>query len=330
MNKNDFASVVPKIKVWETKLLNKSFYDKLLDSNSLEEAVGFLQETPYGAELNKDNFEKTLNDSYKNLCSELHKSMKDNKIVDLVRLKNDYHNAKTLIKSRVLNNKDFSYILSNNGNINIDSIKVTLKGDGYREIPELLSKAMFEALESFEQTKDSQIIDIVFDRYMFENIVDVSKDINNAFVAGYVQSLIDLTNIKTILRLKKINKDKNFLKKVLIDGGVLSLDFCEGLFNDSVDNLSNKIFFTNYANLINEGVNDYKETNSLSSLERKIDDYLMNYIKDAKYISIGVEPVFAYLYAVETEVKNLRLILAGKLNDVDSEIIRERLRESYV
>lgn len=330
MNKNDFASVVPKIKVWETKLLNKSFYDKLLDSNSLEEAVGFLQETPYGAELNKDNFEKTLNDSYKNLCSELHKSMKDNKIVDLVRLKNDYHNAKTLIKSRVLNNKDFSYILSNNGNINIDSIKVTLKGDGYREIPELLSKAMFEALESFEQTKDSQIIDIVFDKYMFENIVDVSKDINNAFVAGYVQSLIDLTNIKTILRLKKINKDKNFLKKVLIDGGVLSLDFCEGLFNDSVDNLSNKIFFTNYANLINEGVNDYKETNSLSSLERKIDDYLMNYIKDAKYISIGVEPVFAYLYAVETEVKNLRLILAGKLNDVDSEIIRERLRESYV
>ena len=197
MNKNDFASVVPKIKVWETKLLNKSFYDKLLDSNSLEEAVGFLQETPYGAELNKDNFEKTLNDSYKNLCSELHKSMKDNKIVDLVRLKNDYHNAKTLIKSRVLNNKDFSYILSNNGNINIDSIKVTLKGDGYREIPELLSKAMFEALESFEQTKDSQIIDIVFDRYMFENIVDMSKDINNAFVAGYVQSLIDLTNIKS-------------------------------------------------------------------------------------------------------------------------------------
>lgn len=330
MNKNDFASVVPKIKVWETKLLNKSFYDKLLDSNSLEEAVGFLQETPYGAELNKDNFEKTLNDSYKNLCSELHKSMKDNKIVDLVRLKNDYHNAKTLIKSRVLNNKDFSYILSNNGNINIDSIQVTLKGDGYREIPELLSKAMFEALESFEQTKDSQIIDIVFDRYMFENIVNVSKDINNAFVTGYIQSLIDLTNIKTILRLKKINKDKNFLKKVLIDGGVLSLDFCEGLFNDSVDNLSNKIFFTNYVNLINEGVNDYKETNSLSSLERKIDDYLMNYIKDAKYISIGVEPVFAYLYAVETEVKNLRLILAGKLNNVDSEIIRERLRESYV
>ena len=47
-----------------------------------------------------------------------------------------------------------------------------------------------------------------------------------------------------------------------------------------------------------------------------------------EHFSIG--PVIAYLLAKETEITAVRLILSAKLNDLDSDIIKERLRELYV
>jgi len=55
----------------------------------------------------------------------------------------------------------------------------------------------------------------------------------------------------------------------------------------------------------------------------------MSFIKNAKRINFGPEPIIAYIIAKETEIKIIRIILAGKLNKVDSNIIRERLRDIY-
>jgi len=34
--------------------------------------------------------------------------------------------------------------------------------------------------------------------------------------------------------------------------------------------------------------------------------------------------------AKETEIKNARIIMVGKINNISNDVIRERLRESYV
>ncbi|EGY80657.1 V-type ATP synthase, subunit C [Peptoniphilus indolicus ATCC 29427] len=47
-------------------------------------------------------------------------------------------------------------------------------------------------------------------------------------------------------------------------------------------------------------------------------------------MTYGPEVLFAYLYARETEIKNIRMILISKLNSTDTNSIRERLRETYV
>ena len=65
-------------------------------------------------------------------------------------------------------------------------------------------------------------------------------------------------------------------------------------------------------------------------LEKLIDNYIMNMMRDAKIIPFGVEPVIAYIYAKETEIKIIRIIMVGKLNNIAVEVIRERLRDIYV
>ena len=64
--------------------------------------------------------------------------------------------------------------------------------------------------------------------------------------------------------------------------------------------------------------------------ERLCDNFIMSYIKEAKYKSLTMEPMAAYIYARETEVKTVRIIMSGKINGIDADVIKERLRDAYV
>ena len=57
---------------------------------------------------------------------------------------------------------------------------------------------------------------------------------------------------------------------------------------------------------------------------------MMEYVRVARFKALTIEPLVAYVYAKETEIKNVRIILTGKINQIDPENIKERLRDSYV
>jgi len=69
---------------------------------------------------------------------------------------------------------------------------------------------------------------------------------------------------------------------------------------------------------------------SLSSFERWCEDLLIRKIRPQKYNSFTIDPLAAYLIARDNEIKTVRIILLGKLNQLPEDIIRERLREMYV
>ena len=56
----------------------------------------------------------------------------------------------------------------------------------------------------------------------------------------------------------------------------------------------------------------------------------MEYIKKAKLLCFGFEPILAFLIGKEYELQAVRIILSGKINGVPVEIIKERLRDMYV
>lgn len=329
MERTDFASIVPMVKVWETRLLTKSFYEKLMNLNSLDEAIKSLQETTYGNFNIDSNFEQGLELSYKVACDDLFKSLKHVDVIKFVRMKNDYSNIKTLIKSKILN-KDFSSILNTNGTVDIEVLKMAFKNDNFSDLDEVMIECIKNAFKVYEDNKDVQKVDIVVDRYMYKNMSIIVKRMDSSFMNEYMEMLIDLTNLKTTLRVKKLNKDKLFLKEVLLEDGKLSIDVFVEMLNLNMADIPTRFIRTSYYKLIAESIEEYEKTASLSGLEKNVDNYIMKFVRDAKFISLGVEPIFAYLYARETEIKNLRIVLAGKLNNVDSKIINERLRDNYV
>lgn len=328
-----FTAVIPRIRVLETRLLDKARLDRIIDSNSPEEAIKILGETEYANVMTNvkraEDYEEMLSGELKRVYSMLYGMCPEKSLVDVMAMKYDYHNLKVLIKGKILD-KDFDNMLISVGKVEISKLKYAIDNGYYRDLNPIMRKAIEEALENFENTKDPQDIDIILDRYMFEEMREVSKSLNDNFLNKYVTTLVDLTNIKTLLRVKKIHKGRDFLQRVLIKGGSLDNDKLLALLSDSPENISSKLAYTRYSEILKAGIEAYVKTGSVTLMEKLIDNYIMNLMRDAKYATSGVEPILAYIYAKETEIKLIRIIMVGKLNNIAAEVIRERLRDSYV
>jgi V/A-type H+/Na+-transporting ATPase subunit C len=329
MKTTEFASIVSLIRVWESKLLGKTQYDRLIDSDSLDGALKFLHETPYGSFLENGDFELALNAAAKNMYGDIANATPYKILVDFMRVKYDYHNIKALIKGKILE-KDFSHILISTGIINVEELKAAINSGELKDLPAVMQKAIEATLEDYEANKDPQRIDIILDKYMFIHMREIVKDINHEFINKYLTVLIDLTNIKTLLRVKRLNKEVSFFRDLLIEGGKIDRGTFNELYPDSIEGISHRLGSTEYGDMLKDSIEYYAKTDSLALLEKNIDNYLMNYMKKAKFINLGPEPIVVYMYARETEIKNIRIILVGKLNKVSENLIRERLRDSYV
>jgi V/A-type H+-transporting ATPase subunit C len=56
-------------------------------------------------------------------------------------------------------------------------------------------------------------------------------------------------------------------------------------------------------------------------LEKLSDNYIMAYVRKALFTAFGLEPLIGYLIAKENEIKNLRIIMVGKINGISNDII---------
>ena len=87
---------------------------------------------------------------------------------------------------------------------------------------------------------------------------------------------------------------------------------------------------TRYGDAVYKGWELSNGGKNISGLEKLLEDYLMETVRKAKLITMGVEPFIAWLFAKEAEIRNVRIIMTGKINGLSNDLIRERLRLVYV
>lgn len=333
MDKMLFNQVIPRIRVKETRLLDGPKLERMIDADTPFNSLKVLQETEYASLLNRitrpEEYDRLLREELKETYDSLYSMVPASEPVDFMALKYDYHNLKVLLKGR-LSDRDLSELLLPIGTVKSEAIKEALENEDYRVLNDYMGKAIVVALEDFEESREPQNIDIILDKYYFENLLYISEKINEEYLKRYINILIDLTNIKILLRIKALDKGREFLSRNLIEGGSLKMDKLNILFGESLENIHNRIASTDYVSIIREGIEYYINNHSLALLEKNIDNFIMNFMKRAKTIPFGVEPIIGYIYAKENEIKLLRIIMVGQLNNVPPEVIRERLRDSYV
>lgn len=331
MDREKFVRASAEIRVKEKELLNKATFDRIIDASNLSEAIKFLNDTVYQSffrDIDKaQDYEKALTKKQEKNFAELYKISPDPRVVDLVANNYIYHNIKVYVKDRLLES-ELSHLYVKigetdwkqyaNSNQEIEHIK-----DEYTNV---IDKASLE----YQESKSAQNIDIVIDKLYMQSLKDLADEMDVDLFTKYVKDLIDFTNINTFLRCQRQERDVSFLDHVLFDGGNLSLEILKKIYYGDLDPSSPIFRHLTIGKFVERGIESFKKTGSLSEFERQKDNYFMQVIKDAKRVTYGPEVIFAYLYAKEMEIKNLKIIFICKLNGIEASLIRERLRDSYV
>lgn len=317
-----FAVAVVRSK--ENNLVSKDKLMQMAEAPTAEDALRILSESGYGtlAPGEIHDFEKLLSaqlsDAYKSLAG----LIPDDKLVDIFLYKNDYHNIKVLIK-QTISGIDGSAYLIDGGTVSLDTLKAAFEERKFTDLPDLDIAAVNEAMEEYAKTKDGRYIDLILDRACFKTMAEAAQKTKNDYVIGYVERLADVTNIKTFIRIKRRGKNFKIFEDAYVSGGSLDLEtFAEAYESDNPE-----------AVLTGRGYDQVCKdfmTESFTKFEKNCDDFIMSYVKDARYKSLTPEPIVGYIIGKETEIKCVRIIMTCKLNNIDTETIKERVRESYV
>jgi V/A-type H+-transporting ATPase subunit C len=161
-------------------------------------------------------------------------------------------------------------------------------------------------------------------------MLDAAKAEENPFVIGYVKLLMDILNVQAFVRIKQVGKAVSFLEKVFLEGGNIDLSTLKELYGESYPQIGEKLDLYGFGSVIGRGAVEAEEKGSYALMEKLCDDLKINYVQKAKYVTAGVEPIAAFYVAKEIELKNLRMVLTGKLVGIAEETLKERLRETYV
>ncbi len=332
MDKMNFTQAVARLRVLETRLLNKLKIERMIDSASADDVLKILQENEYASLMGNvkraEDYNILLKEELKRVYSLMYNVSPDPIIVDIMSLKYDYHNIKVMLKGRAID-KDLSHMLIPIGTVNIEKLKFYMKAMEYKELNPEMREAIIETEKVYQELNDPQKIDIMLDRYMYVDMLTKAKETKNEFIIDYVKRSIDFSNIKSIIRLKKQQKDVSFFGEVILSGGDIKNDVLLRAFSEPIENMATKFSSSKYGEVVRIGLEEYIKTGKLSSLEKLSENYIMKNLKSAKYVTFGPEPIFAYIVAKETEIKIIRIIMVGKLNNVDTTLIRERVREVY-
>ena len=100
----DYVFISTRVKAMERGLLTRERIERMLDAATNEEAAKVLTECGYPelSELTGDGVERALAQKQKETMADLSASVPDKTVVDVFRVRYDYHNAKTLVKAEAL------------------------------------------------------------------------------------------------------------------------------------------------------------------------------------------------------------------------------------
>ena len=330
MDRSKFIQSSTRLRVMEKELLKSENFIRASETDTLEDALRSLSDTVYNKYINKisspTEYEYILKEELTRFYDELFDISPSKIPIRLITLKYFYHNLKVIIKEDI-GKKDLKDLYMDIGDFDLKEYRDALvKGSKKNKYFELIQRVE----EIYEEKKDPQLIDIYLDNAYFTELLELAEESQVDLFIEYAKNLIDFTNIRTLLRAKKQEKDVEFLRQIIIEGGNVRKETYLDLLNRELSSDTDVFKKLEIYKYIKEALDSFKERGNLSDFEREMDNYFIDLIKDVKYITYGPEVIFANVLAKEMEIKNLRIILVSKLNGLDSEFIREKLRDTYV
>lgn len=296
------------IRTKETELLTGDEFIRLSEQKNIPDILKTIKNNGYGESeeiVNPRDFERILKQNMEETYELIYSVIPEENELDFFKFPSDYHNLKAILKAE-FSEQDPSELLVRSGTVEPEELIDYVRKREMNMLPLEMGEAVLEAIELFGKSGDPQEIDIRLDRACYKEMLESAEASGSDFLLEYAKNTVDLINISTFVRLMETGRPKTFYERVFIEGGNIMQADIEPIAMDIIGKVT------------------------VSGLEKYIDNQKMEYVKEAFYIPFGFEPIIGFIQAKETEWKNLRIIMAGKMAGMPDVEIRERLRDTYV
>ena len=149
----NYLAITAMLAARETKMLSAERMERMIDAPTNDEAAKILEECGYGdlSGLSAKEAGAALEAHIAALFDEVEGMVPEAQLVQLFRLKYDYHNAKALIKARAMG-VECDAILSQRGTVAPQKLLTAFLEEDYRDIPPVLAQAMVSAAAILART----------------------------------------------------------------------------------------------------------------------------------------------------------------------------------
>ena len=324
----DYLSISTRIRVMENRLLTRERMERMLDARTDDEAAKILTECGYAelGRLTPNALEEMLSQAREGTYQDLSDAIPNPELVDVFRIKYDYHNAKVLLKAEAKGTPS-DRLLVRGGRYSPEDLRAGYGESDLSACSETFRTAVAEAKDVLAASADPQAADMILDRAYYDEMIAAAQAAGSDFLLGYVRLAIDAANLRSAVRAARMERGTEFLNRVLVPGGQVPVEKIAAAAPGELPAL--------FGGALAEAAALGAEralpgSGRLTEFERLCDNALMGYLAKARRVPFGEQPVIGYLYARESELTAIRIILSGRMEHLGADVIRERLRDSYV
>lgn len=322
MTNEQYVYAVARIHSKELTLLDKQVLEQLLASKSHEECMRVLTDKGWGSS-DYMSAEQMLSYEREKTWELMKELVEDMSIFNTFLYENDFHNLKASLK-QYYTHKERPNVFMKNATVDPELINQAVKEHDFTLLPEFMRESAKEAYEVLMHTGDGQLCDVILDRAALDTLYQKASETKLALFQKYAELRIVAANINIAVRGLKTGKKSSFFQDAIAECETLDKNQLIEVILQGEQELYQYLETTIYV----DAVQAIKE--SPSAFERWCDNVIMEEIKPQKNNHFSVEPLAAFILARESEIKSVRIILSGKLNNLSQDLIRERIREMYV
>ncbi len=322
-NNMRWGFVSGRISVLEGKLLPKEFFLNLIAQEHIDDLLQHLQETLLRDYLSPGmvwgDFTGICDRCFHETALSIKEDSPSSLPADFFLLQGDYLNLKSALKG----SSDFQFPF---GLLPQEKL-VEISQSDRADLPHSLQRSDVRAPGEPDEV-NTEVLDIFLDGAYLRNLLSIAQQLKSELVSAYIRDRV-LSYVVTVLwrALRQQQPLRHYEQYVLPLGDLTPVvNELSGIPN--VESWP-PILEGTIGETLSESL-ELPQEDQISGFELRISNHLTRISGQAKLQTAGPERVFSFLAGFQVEIQNLKLVVNGRLNRIDRNLLRQRLRETYV
>lgn len=345
----DYGYPNARIRAMKSYLLDRIFYERLLDLEEISSVILALGKTPYKEDVEEATLQHAgvkgveealranIANTYNKILGMVEKDSKE--LVKVLLGRWDVYNIKTILRGKHVGAKSEEIMesLVPAGELKESLLLKLVKQPDLKIVIDLLatwgvpySKPLTENFPAYAKNRDLVKLELALDKFYFAYALAETKrkSLNHRLVNQVLVREIDTVNIMTVLKTVKEEIEAELAEGLFIEGGkeIEKNRFLNMAKSKDVDELIKRLSGTSYFQILSKNLKRAIETGNISVLQRGLEEFsIKKGIDMFKADPLSIALIIGYLSAKYNEMVNLRIIIRGKEAGMPSNKIREAL-----